>query len=220
MKLRFLALNALTLVLLFAVIAIPASAGTLYEDGPINGTVDAWTINFGFVVSDTFTISTGTSQVTGMAFGAWLFPGDILETVQLSITSQEFGGTTYFDQVVSFTGSNCSLNQYGYNVCEESGMFNGPTLPDGTYWMNLQNAVVNTGDPVYWDENSGIGCHSQGCPSQPSQNTVGTIPPESFTILGTASAGTTPEPSSLWLFGGGAIGLAGMLRRKLLKEPR
>jgi hypothetical protein len=29
--------------------------GTVYENGPINGNTDAWTINFGFVVSDTFT---------------------------------------------------------------------------------------------------------------------------------------------------------------------
>jgi hypothetical protein len=26
----------------------------LYENGPVNGTTDAWTINFGYVVSDSF----------------------------------------------------------------------------------------------------------------------------------------------------------------------
>ncbi len=30
-------------------------SGTIYENGPINGNTDAWTINFGFVVSDSFT---------------------------------------------------------------------------------------------------------------------------------------------------------------------
>jgi hypothetical protein len=83
----------------------------------------------------------------------------------------------------------------------------------GTYWLNLQNAS-SRGDPVYWDENSG--------PSSASENTVGTIPSESFTVLGTQSTttsttttGTTPEPSSIMLFGSGILGLAGMLRRKL-----
>jgi len=67
----------------------------LYENGPINGTNDAWTINFGFVTSDTFTISGGNSTPTGLAFGAWLFPGDVLQSVQVTLTEFEFGGTTY-----------------------------------------------------------------------------------------------------------------------------
>ena len=58
----------------------------------------------------------------------------------------------------------------------KSTVFNGPTLNSGTYWVNLQNASVPSGDPVFWDENSG--------PSMASTNEVGTIPSESFTILG------------------------------------
>jgi hypothetical protein len=192
---------------------VRAEAGTVYEDGPINGTVDAWTINFGFIVGDTFTVSAGTSTITGFSFGAWLSPGDVLETVQLTIESQPFG-TIYFDQVVSFTASGCVLNQYGYNVCEETASFAGPTLDNGTYWALLQNAVVNTGNPVYWDENSGIGCHSPGCPSD-TYVEEGTIPAESFTVLG-GPVGTTPEPRTIVLFGSGVVVLVGVLRRNLL----
>jgi hypothetical protein len=136
-------------MLLVAVAAVlPASAGTVYDNGPINGTSDAWTINFGFVVSDTFSVSGGTSTITGLVFGSFALPGDVLESAQVSITSSEFGGTTYFDQVVTFTSSNCFTNQYGYNICTETGSFNGPTLGNGTYWINLQNAVTNSGDPI------------------------------------------------------------------------
>jgi hypothetical protein len=71
---------------------------------------------------------------------------------------------------------------------------------------------VPSGDPVYWDENSGAGCKSIGCPSQASESAVGTIASEAFTIIGTAA---TPEPSSILLFGSGILGLAGVLRRKL-----
>ncbi len=196
------------LLALCIVVAVPAVADTLYDNGPINGTTDAWTINFGFIVSNTFILSSATSP-QGLSFGAWLFPGDVLQSVEISITSAEFGGTTYFDQVVSFTQSGCTTNQYGYNVCTETGAFNGPVLNAGTYWLNLQNAVVNTGDPVYWDENSG--------PSQASENSVGTIPSEAFTILGTCCTAppSTPEPSSIILLGSGLLGLAGVLRRKL-----
>jgi hypothetical protein len=221
MKLRFASLSLLTLSLILA--AIPAAAQTVYNNGPINGNVDAWTINFGFVVGDTFTVSTGTTTVTGMSFGAWLFPGDTLTSAEVWISSGALGeGTTYFNQTVEFTASGCAMNSFGYNVCDETGSFKGPTLNNGTYWVNLENAMLPSGDPVYWDENSGIGCTSPGCPSQ-SIETGGSIPSESFTILGTASTttsttttGTVPEPSSLMLFASGFFGFAALLRRKLL----
>ena len=48
---------------------------------------------------------------------------------------------------------------------------------------------------------------------------MGTITAESFTILGSTGStstttGTTPEPGTLMLFGSGALGLLGVLRRK------
>jgi hypothetical protein len=199
--------------------AVPAVAQTVYNNGPIDGNTDAWTINFGFVQSDNFTVTGGNSTITGFSFGAWLFPGDILTSAELSITSGENGGTTYFDQILNFTQGTCSYpNQYGYNICQENSSFRGPTLNSGTYWVNLQNAVVPSGDPVYWDQNEG--------PSLASNNSVGTMPSEAFTVLGTGSSttssststtstGTVPEPSSVMLFGSGILGLAGMLRRKL-----
>jgi len=199
-------------ITLVAALGISAFAG--YSNGPTNGTVDAWTINFGFIVSDTFMLSTQ-EDLSSLTFSAWLFPGDVLESVEVSITSSEFGGTTYFDGIVNFTQGNCTTNQLGFSLCDETSSFGPVLLNAGTYWLNLQNAVLNADDPVYWDENSG--------PSSASQNSVGTIPSESFTVLGgttsttsqTTTTGTTPEPSSIMLFGSGVLGLAGVLRRKL-----
>lgn len=201
MKLRvvWLSLPALCLA------AISAVAQTdLYDNGPINGTVDAWTINAGFAVSDSFTLSSN-SQVDGLSFGAWMFPGDVLMSAEVSITSSEFGGTSYFDQNVNFIPSGCVTNQLGYNVCTETGSLGPVNLSAGTYWLTLDNACC-TDDPLYWDENSG--------PSSASENTVGTIPSESFTLYGGTTTGTTPEPSSIILFASGVLGLAAMLRRK------
>jgi hypothetical protein len=216
-----------THVLLVAIVAmalaIPSmSQVDLYDNGQPNGTVDAWTINFGFIVSDTFTLGSQ-SDVNGLNFAAWLFPGDVLESAELSITSSEFGGTTFFDGVVNFNQSNCTSNQFGFNVCQENGSFNSVNLGAGTYWLNLQNAVVNTGDPVYWDENGG--------PSLASENSLGSIPSESFTVLGgdtTTCWGcgcsnnpdcAGPEPGSLTLSLSGVTTIFGVLaavRRRIL----
>jgi len=209
------------LLSLSLILCLPAAAqNLLYEDGPIDGTHDAWTINFGFVISNTFTL-TSPSTINEISFGVWMFPGDVLESVDISITSEEFGGTTYFDQTVNASLGSCFTNSFGFDVCVENLNFNGPALNTGTYWLNMQNAVVNTGDPIYWDQNGGIGCHSRGCPSEVSGSCLGTIPPESFSVLGTqagttATTGTTPEPTSLLLLGSGALAAIGVLRKKLL----
>ena len=198
----------LVFALCLVLVAIPAMADTVYSNGPINGTTDAWTINFGFVVSNTFDVPVGGATVNGLSFGAWLAPGDVLLNAEVSITDSEFGGNTFFDGQVNFTQSGCAGNQYGFNVCTETGTFADTNLAAGTYWLNLQNANVNTGDPIYWDENSG--------PSQASENSVGTVPSEAFTVLGgQTTQQTVPEPSSILLVGSGLLGLAGVLRRKL-----
>jgi hypothetical protein len=195
--------------------SVPALAQTVYSNGPINGNTDAWTINSGFVVSDTFTVGSEGASVNGLSFGAWAFPGDVLESVELQITTSEFGGVTFFSGTVNFTQGGCSTNGYGFNVCTETSSSFGPVnLVAGTYWINLDNAVVNDGDPIYWDENSG--------PSSASENSVGTIPSEAFTVLGssttetvtTTTTSTVPEPSSIMLIGSGILGLAGVLRRR------
>ncbi len=208
LKIRIIALSMLALCLILA--AVPSVAGDLYDNGPINGNVDAWPVNTPYVGSDTFTLSSA-STVNGVSFGAWLFPGDTLTSAEVSITSGEFGGTTYFDGTVSFGQGACFTNSFGYNVCTETGSFAGVNLNAGTYWLNLENASVPSGNPVLWDENSG--------PSQASETILGTIPSEAFTIIGgettTTSTGTTPEPGSIMLFGSGILCVVGLLRRNL-----
>jgi hypothetical protein len=212
MRIASLSLLALCLAV------VPAVAQDIYNNGATDGADLGWTINFGFGVSDQFTLGSN-STVNGVQFAAWLFPGDVLQTVDVSITSSEFGGTSFFSGTVNFTQSGCFSNG-GFNVCNETGSIASTALSGGSYWLNLDNATVANGDPVYWDMNSG---HSAA-----SQSSLGTIPSESFTIIGsgggtsttsttstTGTTGTTPEPSSIMLFGSGILGLAGVLRRKL-----
>ena len=213
MKLRIASVTVLCLTLA----AIPAFAQWSYDNGPINGTTDAWTINFGYVVSDTF--FTSGQSVTGFSFGVWEFPGDTMSSVDWSITDSE-NSPCPSDECIgngtaSVTDKFISTNQYGYNIDLITASGLNIAVPQGVeLWLNLQNAVVPSGDPVYWDENSGAGCGGSMCPSSASESAVGTIPGEAFTIGGSGS-GSTPEPSSIMLFGSGILGLAGLLRRRL-----
>ena len=205
--------SALLAILCLTLAAIPAVAQWSYDNGPINGNTDAWTINFGYIVSDTFVA--GGSGVTNFSFGVWEYPGDVMSSVDWSITSGENSGTVFGSGTASgkyLTDTFVSTNSYGYDIdtIAVSGLTTAVTSGT-TYWLNLQNATVPSGDPVYWDENSGVGCGGSGCPSTASESAVGSIAGEAFTITGH----NTPEPSSIMLFGSGILGLAGVLRRKL-----
>ena len=204
--------TALCLFTLLPLLAAAVPAWADYDNGPINGNIDAWTINFGYIVRDTFVPDA--PLVTGFMFGVREFPGDRMLTVDWSITSEENGGQVLGSGKANVTDQYLSTNQFGYQVdlITVTGLNVGVTSGD-TYWLNLQNASIANGDPVYWDENSGIGCKSKGCPSSASESAVGTIPSEAFTI--NTSGGTVPEPSSFILFGSGICGLAGLLRRGL-----
>ena len=161
-------------LLMLTLLAMTATAGVaqndVYDNGPSDGQDWAWLMNFGFVTSDTFNYTQsnncyGPCEINGLSFVAWLFPGDVLYYGEVSITSSEYGGTTYFDQNVNFTQSGCFTNNMGFQICTETAGFPGIILGTGTYWLNLQNFQVNTGDPIYWDQNSG--------PSLASNNSSG-----------------------------------------------
>jgi hypothetical protein len=196
------------------------AAQTIYDNGPqdIHEQYGAYGLTGSFWVSNTFTVSSGTPIINGLSIWIWMFPGNHNPAAQLIISSQSNGGgTVYFNHMVQFSDSNCYADGFGFNHCKETANWNdGPALLTGSYWVTLKNGSYPSGDAIFWDANAGVGCQSQGCPSQ-AQWTHGTIPSETFTILGTGggSAAASPKTTSLLMFGSGFVGFIGLVRRKL-----
>ncbi len=208
MKLRIASLSLLTICCLMLAVA-PAMAGTLYSNGPYNGTTDAWTINFGFSVSDSFTVTGLFPTLQDLHFVYWdASASDLLTTVDMQIGSTSFGGNSQTLSGVNNTF--LGTNQYGYALYQADYSFSNISW-SGDGYLTLSNACSTSGcsvsNPIYWDENSG--------PSTAYENTLGSIPSEAFTLTGiTETGGFAPEPSSIMLFGSGVLGLADILRRK------
>ena len=206
-------------ILCLALAAVPAWAQNWsYDNGPINGTTDAWTINFGYIVSDTF-IADGSTSVTGFSFGVWEFPGDTMSSVDWSITSGENGGTVFGSGTASgtnLTDKFISTNQYGYDIdlitvtglnvaTEQAAPPTGSTCrtrssPAATRSIGMRTAAKAA---VATAARRGL----RECRRHDSFG--------SFHHRRRQHRGTTPEPSSIMLFGSGILGLAGVLRRKL-----
>jgi hypothetical protein len=210
MKARMASLALLTFICLTLAVA-PAKADTLYSNGAYNGTVDAWTINSGFSVSDSFTCTD--CAPNSLHIVTWNLPGFVTTGVEIQLGASSFGNN-YADLSLSPSGStDLGANQFGYELWQYDFTFAAVAVPSGTNWVTLSNATDSGGNPVYWDENSG--------PSSAYENIVGSIPSEAFTLNGTCGAGSpgcgppVPEPSSILLFGSGVLALAGVLRRRL-----
>ena len=168
------------------------SGNELYSDGTANGTINAYRIGFGFTSSNSFGVPPSGYSVNGFCLYVWVTPGDILESVEASVTSQPSGGTTYFDAIANMT---CSLyctagqpvnggscGQGIENVYSCTASVNPFNLAGGTYWLNLHNASSVLGAPVYWDQNNARLCAGIGCPSQAFENSTA-VPAEAFDIL-------------------------------------
>src|SRR5664280_2153501 len=106
---RIASLSLLTVCCLMLAVA-PAMADT-YSNGAYNGTVDGWTINFGFTVSDSFTLSGLDNKVDSFHFVYWdASSSDKLTTADLQLGTTSFGGSA---TTVAFTSTSLGTNQFG-----------------------------------------------------------------------------------------------------------
>jgi hypothetical protein len=195
--------------------ATAGHAAQLYTNGPINGRLDAMSINFGFATSNSFALSTP-AFVTGVDFGAWVFPGDNAFAVDWAITAAP---NSFPDgPAAAVSGQFLFTNSFGLDVYDDTFSIPPMYLKAGTYYLVLQKALAPFGDSVYWDQNNG----PSAAYWQPTSEIYYTCNPmgppacsESFDITGTA----VPEPSPWAMMLLGLLG-AGVLKRRLRRFER
>ena len=199
-------------------LSTPASAGVLYDNGPINGnsTMGAWTINGGYAVADSFTL-TGTSTLTGVAnAGLWLNPDDTPLSLDWGISASPNYTSSLGGGTVTLTlGPRCISCGFGsYDIFAAGFSLPNLVLGPGTYYLSLQNGVTSGSSYVYWDVNNGpsVAFDSAMGPVADYGSSSGSNS-SSFQILGDTSA--VPEPASTAMFLSGLALVVGLARRKM-----
>src|ERR1017187_673764 len=146
MKVRIASLSLLIACLVLA--GSPAQADTIYDNGAYNGTVDAWTINFGFSVSDSFTCGSCLEPVEDFHMVNWNIPGFVTTGAEIQLGASSFGNN-YADLTLAPSGStDLGSNQFGYELWQYDFTFANVAVPSGTSWVTLSNATDSGGNPV------------------------------------------------------------------------
>jgi hypothetical protein len=196
------ALSKLVFLVSLLGLTLHVSADPLvYDNGPLNGTINAWNVTPPFTVSDSFTLG-GTTNLTSVQVGLWLRPGDTPSMVDWSIGTTHFAsdissGTSSFSNTFQYTSG------FGYDLYESVFNITG-TAGAGTFYLTLGNGTSANSNNFFWDENDGL--------SMAFQNVLGPIGSESFQIYGTSSV---PDAGSSVMLLGMSLAGVGYLRRKI-----
>ena len=217
-------LLALAVAALFF-LSTPASAGVLYNNGPINGHIDAWSISYGNIMSDSFTL-TAASTLSEVDLGIWIHPtaGDAPSYLKWRIGDSvpdyllgPLGDTAFLTNSLSCSHSiSCGGN--AFDVYASSFSLPNIALGPGTYYLTLDFGVTSFGDSLFWDVNNGPSvAYRNGVDMKDSIEIGPGSNSDAFRILGTSDeppAGV-PEPASTATLLSGLALVAGLARRKM-----
>lgn len=205
-KLAKSVLRAASVLSVLLAVACQAKASTIYDNGPIAG-IDAYTINNGYSVSDSFTVSSLTT-LTSAQVGLWMVPGAAPSGLVWEVGTYPFAANIG-NGVASLSDTSLGTNMFGYT--EYESVFSIPSTPlsPGSYYFTLTDATSSeSGAPVYWDRNLG--------PSTATQDYLGSYDGNSGSESFQLYSNPTPEPTPITLLASGffAAGGFGLCRRR------
>ena len=219
-------MNNRTCLLTFVVAAsfllsTPATAGVLYDNGPINGNIGSWSISYGNIMTDSFTL-TGTSTLTGVNLGIWVQSGEAPASLKWRITDSVpddhlTGPIGNFASLTStlWCSSSSSCGGNSFDVYASGFSLPSVVLDPGTYYLTLDYGELVGGGSLFWDVTNGPSvAYRNGVDVAASIEMTSGSNSDSFQILGSGNSSTTPEPASTALFLSGLALVAGLARRK------
>jgi hypothetical protein len=204
----------------------------IYSEGPIDGNDNAFFVtgpafpNFlGYVqdISNGFVAAYSSNHFIDLEFGEWSVGAPTSFSYELG--SAAFGTDVGSATVAQDAGNSHLLftNSFGYGVYDvKVNVFDNFLTAGQTYWLTVSNATDAGNDGTQaWDVPNGGSGGPATCNFRQSGTNFGDcgFGGESFTLSDCGACGcggcTTPEPSTILLFGSGILSIAGILRRRL-----
>jgi len=174
------------LLVLAAFCTSPAVAQqTLYDNGP-DGDVGYYDVNFGAVVTNSFSLSSG-ATVSGATLTIYAVDdGNPPERLRWSITTEPLGGRVLGQGFVHLTVLEDPYpTRFQFFAWKVGFAIPNLVLPAGTYYLQIQNVVTFWDTYSFWAQSSGGSSNAYyEAIGQNGAGGVSEVPSESFQING------------------------------------